>query len=295
MSLIGEFSMKKYDFHDFFEADKNSQDLGVTSKLYVVPIFCFFLTLIGAYPMRKLRVALTSLFVALLCMTTAFAQGQTIVNDLVVKNKKHRHHHDSESSSSSSSSSEHERRGPRGRHGKRGHRGHRGNAGQTGSSVPGPAGSAGSAGAPGPAGVSGAITSFISAYEVAGGTLIPLGANILWSTTTPHIVDQTSDFSLNSATGQFTSTAGAGNYEVFYGAKWSGATAFQLFVNGSAVPGSILQPLSNNFSSLSIVVNVLNSNPTFEIRNIDTSTAANLNPGAPNTTTGAFITIKKLS
>lgn len=257
--------------------------------------------------MRKFRIALSSLFIALLCMTTAAsAQGQTIVDDLVAKSKRHHHHHrsdssssDSSSSSSSSSSSEHIRRGHRGHRGKKGPQGHRGRRGRRGTAITGqtgPIGPTGPVGIPGTQG--GAITSFISAFEVAGGTVVPLGTNILWSTPPPpatqHIVDQTGDFSLNG-TGVFTSTAGAGNYEVFYGALWSGAAPFQLFVNGVAVPGSILNPPNDDFASMSIIVNVGNATPTFEIRNISGTTAANLNPGATNLTTGAFITIKKIS
>lgn len=251
--------------------------------------------------MKKFQVALTSLFVALLCMTTAVcAQGQTTIHDLIPKSHKHHHHHHSDTSDSSSSdSSSSMSEGPRGHRGRRGHRGHRGRKGSAGTAIAGRTGPPGIPGIQGIPGVGGSITSFISAFEVAGGTVVPLGTDILWSTNSPagnqHIVSQTANFSLNTATGVFTSTAGAGNYEVFYGALWSGAAPFQLFVNGVAVPGSILNPPDDDFASMSIIVNVANANPTFEIRNISGTTAANLNPGATNLTTGAFITIKKIS
>ncbi|MBA2368176.1 MAG: hypothetical protein H0V82_04025 [Candidatus Protochlamydia sp.] len=235
--------------------------------------------------MKQFRIATTSLFAALLCMTSSASANE--LND--TNGTLQRHHQFDDTADGLVPHCCCSKRGPRGC---------RGRDGRPGIPIPGPVGAPGLPGIPGLPGVSGeSIPAFISAFEVAGGTVVPAGTNILWSTPPPpatqHIVDQR-NFLLNAA-GQFISTAGPGNYEVFFGALWSGAAPFQLYVNGLPVPGAILNPPNDDFASMSIIVSVANANPTFEIRNTSSTTAANLNPGATNLTTGAFITIKKIS
>jgi hypothetical protein len=239
--------------------------------------------------MKNFRITLTSSLLALLCMTNAaFAREQASVNNLIAKSKKH--HHSRSDSSSSSSDSDNGKRGPRGKRGHRGERGPVGNPGTQGTDMPGSPGtpgSPGSAGTPGTPGSGGAIGNFITAYQITTGTVadtIPPLGNIIFPSVSPG--------STITAPVAGVFTLPAGTYEVIYGAKWTPDVAIALLLNGSVVAGSQLEPVSDDYSTVSVILNV-GLPGTLAVQNQSTSTSLML--GVATNQTGAFITIKKLS
>jgi hypothetical protein len=224
--------------------------------------------------MKTFRITLTSLFLMLLCICNAtFAQETTPQTDVIEKSK--------------CGEDCIGRRGPRGPRGKRGTEGPRGHTGQSCINVQGATGPQGIQGATGSSGV----PTFISAYEVGG---IVIGnnppnnpsADILF----PHLISQLG--AISQTGGVFTTTDGPGNYEVTFGAKWTGDTPIGLLVNGVLVPGGQLEPVSNDYATISLIVISNTAITTFEIRHLGATTMT-LSGDADHT--AAFITIKKIS
>ena len=255
--------------------------------------------------MKKFRIALTGLLLAMPCVTqVAAAQEQTGIAALSAKSRKH-HHHDSSSSDSSSSSDHHKRRGPRGHKGHRGHRGHRGHHGHGGkqgrslAGEPGNAGNAGTAGNSGNQGPpgTGAISNFITAYQLITGTAadtIAAGGNILFPNISPPAPNSTLPAPV---AGVF--TVPPGNYEVTYGAKWvpsatpPASVPIALILNESAVPvpGSQLEPFSNDYATITLILNV----PAPGTLAVQNRGAVSLILQGAAGQTGAFITLKRIS
>lgn len=245
--------------------------------------------------MKKFRIVVTSCLLALLCMTNlAFAGEQMNIDEFLAKRRAHRHHDSDSSDSSSSSSSDNHRhgpsRGPRGKRGSRGKKGHTGHHGSRGRSLQGPAGAQGIQGIQGPQGIpgsGGAVTNFVTAYQITTGTIAdtvaPL-AFILFPNVSPG------NTIAAPIAGVF--TLAPGHYEVIYGAKWTPDVAIALLLNGAVVPGTELEPVSNDYSTVSVILNVT-APGTLSVQNQSAITALTLG-GAVNQT-GAFITIKQLS
>jgi hypothetical protein len=231
----------------------------------------------GEECMKTFRMALTSVFLVLLCIcNTTFAQESTTQSDFIEKSK--------------CGEDCIGRRGHRGHHGKRGREGEIGRPGATGLQGGSCTNVAGPTGATGTDGTSGSPT-FISAYEVGG---IVIGnnppndpsADIMF----PNLISQFG--AISQTGGVFTTTDGPGNYEVTFGGKWTGDTAIGLMVNDVLLTGSLLEPEGADYSTISVIVPSTTPTTTFEIRHQDATTMT-LFGDADHT--AAFITIKKIS
>ncbi|MBA2368177.1 MAG: hypothetical protein H0V82_04030 [Candidatus Protochlamydia sp.] len=229
--------------------------------------------------MKKFHFAFTGLLTVLLYMTTAvFAEGQNIEKNLDAARGKNHCHNGSD---------------PRdGIFLKNGPRGPRGIPGRDGASIQGPPGPQGIPGLPGlqgAPGINGLITEFISATQINTGTIADQVApleNILFPVVSPGSTLPPPD-----AEGVFTLPVGV--YEVTYGAKWTPAVPIALVLNGAVVPGTQLEPFSNDYTTVSVIIEVTGVPGTLEVQNRSATTALIL--GGAVGQTGAFITIKKLS
>jgi hypothetical protein len=220
--------------------------------------------------MKKSRIILASLFIALLYMgNTIFADEIVIDSNIVAKD----------------CGCPRCRRGPRGHRGHEGHRGHRGARGFHGLVVGQTlVGVEGTQGIPGIDG--GESSTFISAT----GSLVGPVVN---SSPIPYnnLVAQGGSFlPYVSGSGIFITTE-PGHYEVIFGAKWTTASTMALRINGATpLQGSRLLA-TDDYATMSLIVNAPTAITTFEIVCADGGFMTFIsNPG-----TNAFVSIKKIA